>query len=68
MINIPKFSNKDQLDDFVDKWAKYNTVSIDNQDYYFACALDNGTQRILTTKSAIETLVIEDDLFDFYQK
>lgn len=68
MINIPKFSSPDQLDEFVSEWAKKNTVSIDNRDWYFCVVIDNGKQRTLFTKSGIETLVIEDDLFQWYTK
>lgn len=68
MINLPSFGNSKQLDEFVDNYAKRNTVSIDNRDLFFACALDNGKQRSLFVKSGVESLVIEDDLFSWYTK
>ena len=68
MINIPLFKNDDELNKFVDKTASKNTVSVDNRDFFFAVALDNSKQRTLFTKSSISSLVIEDDLFNWYQK
>lgn len=67
MINLPSFSSKAQLDDYVDKWAKRNTVTIHNRDWFFCIAIDNGKQRNLFIKSGVEGLVIEDDLFKWYQ-
>tara|TARA_B110000495_G_scaffold155235_1_gene138533 strand:- start:8349 stop:10025 length:1677 start_codon:yes stop_codon:yes gene_type:complete len=66
MINIPLFSNKAELNEYVDKWAQRNTVSMDNRDWFFCIAIDNGKQRNLFIKSGIENLVIEDDLFKWY--
>lgn len=68
MINIPFFNNKKELNEFVDDWAKRNTISIDNRDWFFCVAIDNGKNRTLLTKSTIEALVIEDDLFEWYTK
>lgn len=68
MINIPSFKNDDELNKFVEKTSSKNTISVDNRDLFFCVALDNSKQRTLFTKSSIETLVIEDDLFSWYQK
>lgn len=68
MINLPSFGSDEQLSEYVDKWAKRNTVSIDNRDLFFCIAIDNGKQRSLFSKSGIENLVIEDDMFSWYTK
>lgn len=68
MINIPLFGSDKELNQFVDDYAKKNSITIDNRDYFFAVAIDNGKERKLFTKSGIEDLVIEDDLFEWYTK
>jgi len=59
---------KKELNQFVEDYTKLNTVRIDNRDWFFGVALDNGKQRNLFTKSGIQELVIEDDLFNWYTK
>lgn len=68
MINIPLFGSNKELNQFVDDYAKKNSITIDNRDYFFAVAIDNGKERKLFTKSGIEDLVVEDDLFEWYTK
>jgi len=68
MINVPLFNSKEELTEFVEKNSKKTTVSIDNRDWFFTVAITNGKQRILLTKSSIQNLVIEEDLFTWYQK
>lgn len=63
---VPKFSSQKEFNAFVDEYAKLNTVSMDNRDWYFCVSLTNGTQTQLFVKSGIESLVIEDDLFQWY--
>ena len=65
-INIPEFDSNADYVKFVDEFAKRNTVSIDNRDWYFCVALSNGRETNLFVKSGIETLVIEDELFQWY--
>lgn len=68
MINIPLFGSEKELNKFVDDYSKKNSITIDNRDFFFAVAIDNGKERKLFTKSGIEDLVIEDDLFEWYSK
>jgi len=68
MINIPLFGNDKELNEFVDNHAKKNSVTIDNRDYFFGVAIDNGKERKLFNKSGVEDLVIEDDLFQWYSR
>jgi hypothetical protein len=68
MINIPLFGSDKELNTFVDDYSKKNSITIDNRDFFFAVAIDNGKERKLFTKSGIEDLVIEDDLFEWYTK
>lgn len=62
------FGKKKELNKFVEDYTKLNTVTMDNRDWFFGVALDNGKQRNLFTKSGIHELVIEDDLFSWYTK
>src|SRR5210317_2193940 len=62
MINIPLFGNDKELNEFVDNHAKKNSVTIDNRDYFFGVAIDNGKERKLFNKSG------EDDLFQWYSR
>lgn len=66
MSGVPKFSSHEEYVAFVDEFAKRNTVSMDNRDWFFCVSLTNGEQTQLFTKSGIETLVIEDELFQWY--
>lgn len=63
---FPNFSSNEEYNAFVDEFAKRNVVSMDNRDWYFCVALSNGTQTQLFVKSGVESLVIEDDLFQWY--
>lgn len=67
MINLP-FGGEKEFNKFVDDYAKRNTVSIDNRDFYFGVVMSNGKQKTVFNKSGIQELVIEDDLFTWYTK